>query len=186
MTRKNKTPNSSILASETWLFTTPSSSCFIHTYISTTFWSATSIFFAHWKLTWVVPLELKCIASKIHTKRYTHKEILISDPYVFFFLQQQPYRSDTHLFTIMSKCHERIPFIQGSQTSQKKENPHYLKTLERAKDQRDLSLSKPYSPPLLWQVSNRSHIVMPRSLQTLLPHWQGWFCLDVYWQLKWF
>lgn len=133
MTRKNKTPNSSILASETWLFTTPSSSCFIHTYISTTFWSATSIFFAHWKPTWVVPLELKCIASKIHTKRYTHKEILISYPYVFFFLQQQPYCSDTHLFTIMSKLPWANPFHSRISNISKEINPSLFKNIGKGK-----------------------------------------------------
>lgn len=54
-------------------------------------------------------------------------------------------------------CHELIPFTHGSQTSQKKEIPNYLKALKKAKDQRDLR-ANPYSPPLLWQVNNRNHI----------------------------
>lgn len=106
------------------------------------------ILFSYLNLLCSLKTNLNCLpGTQMHCLQDTHdKEIilscLISLP---TFSSCSSNCSDTHLLSC-ENCHELIPFIQGSQTSHKKEIPNYLKALKKAKDQRDLSLSKPLQP----------------------------------------
>lgn len=85
--------------------------------------------------------------TQMHCLQDTHIKRYLSHIHTYFFSCSNNRTAVIHIYLLSCQnCHERIPFIQGSQTSQKKEIPHYLKTLDRAKDQRDLSLSKPLQP----------------------------------------